>query len=258
LPDCKLHNTYGSLILPEEAYFGVEYEIESVLVNQCPPNKFGFVSEEDNSLRNGGREFKTGPLTFEKSIEAFKWLHSTIKYVSGAFSERTSIHVHVNVGNFSPQEAKFLVLTYALLEPFFFSFVGEKRKSSIYCVPLNYTTLPSIYCKAFSEIADSWHKYTAFNILPVKSFGTVEFRHLEGTNDLNRFTTWLTAIKALHDLIYVEKFNPLEILNNKDDIITLAKTTLPEFTKPFTDLQIKEMMYDSILDVKLASGGITS
>ena len=253
----KISDYYATVALKDECIFGVEYEIEDLKKIELPKNKYGFVREADNSLRNSGFEFKTGPLAYEDAIGAFNWLHKTIQYGPLAFSERTSIHVHMNIGNFNFVEAKNLVLAYALLEPFFFDFVGESRKSSIYCVPLNYTTLPNYYHKTFDKLIDlPWHKYTAFNILPAKDFGTVEFRHLEGTNDLERFTKWLTGIKGLHDKVHVVQFNPTNILSDKRKTIDFARETVPVFTNHLTNDKIGEMMYDSILDVKLAVEGI--
>jgi hypothetical protein len=96
-------------------------------------------------------------------------------------------------------ELKKFVLLYVLFEPAFFHFAGEKRKNNIHCVPLTYTALAANYGNTIGSQAQQWSKYTAFNLLPVRNQGSVEFRHLGGTGDVNRYVKWLTMIKDLRD-----------------------------------------------------------
>lgn len=251
----KLFEEYGTKDLGPGFFAGVEYEIESVQDILSLDGPYKFQVENDNSLRNNGHEFKTGPLSFERALESFNFLHKRIHLGKNAFSDRTSIHVHVNVGHLSSDQAKNFILTYALLEPLFFRFVGKQRETNIFCVPLNYTCLPSYYASAFPVMVSKWHKYTAFNVLPVKNFGTFEFRHLGGTGDFNRFTTWLTSLKDVYTAISKEgSINIMEFLAKEGDIYQLAKETVPLLTD-ISKGQAEQLLYDSVLDVKLASGG---
>lgn len=249
-----LSEIYGTQSLPVGFYAGTEYEIEDVREVLFPNNPYKIFQENDNSLRNNGFEFKTSPLTYENSLEAFNWLHKYIRIGKQAFSDRTSIHVHVNVGNLHEFEIKNLVLTYALLEPLFFQFAGRSRQDNIYCVPLNYTTLPAHYSQPIQNLINKWHKYTAFNILPIKNLGTVEFRHLGGTGDFERYKTWLTSIKSFYDATTKKgSINVLEYLAKDGDIYKLAQQTVPQLTG--SRVLVESLLYDSTLDVKLASGG---
>lgn len=254
----KLKNIFGTASYPEEFVCGVEYEIEDIKkISDTIYNSCNWIIEEDNSLRNGGKEFKTTPKTFTHSLELFKQLHNHLKYGEQAFSDRTSIHVHVNVGEFDTEQAKNLVLLYALVEPLFFEFVGNGRKDNIYCVPLNYTYLPNYYNKPFTKLRDQWHKYTAFNILPVNTLGTVEFRHMYGTNNLETFTKWLESIKALHDCAFFDNFNALQFISKatSKELINFTRQLLPHMST-LSNYEAENLLYDSVLDVKLASGGI--
>lgn len=240
---------------------GVEYEIEDIVGKGQADSRFHI--EVDHSLRNNGLEFKSRPSPFNKALEDFMFLHSTIAVGDKAYSERTSTHVHVNVSNLQLKEVRQLVLTYALLEPLFFKFVGETRQNSIFCVPLYYTILPQLYSRDIATQHSKWHKYTAFNLLPLghndntAALGTVEFRHLYGTNNLAVFTDWLTSLRELYT--FIEKspdWDVVKALVSGKTVYQLATTIIPTLTKGLSEQDITTLCQDTLLDVKLANGGI--
>jgi hypothetical protein len=93
-------------------------------------------------------------------------------------------------------------LLYALYEEFFFAMVEQGRRGNIHCVPLTETHLPGNYALPIEKLAQQgrWHKYTALNILPLTTLGTVEFRHLQGTDDVELFGEWLQLLENLWKL----------------------------------------------------------
>lgn len=234
---------------------GCEFEIEDIKA-ESKVDGSKFVTEEDNSLRNNGREFKTHPNNFSNTLELFDLLHESLVLGPDPFSDRTSIHVHVNVGQLSINQVRQLVLTYALLEPIFFKFVGETRSNSIYCVPLNYTFLPSIYRKDIFGMLSSWHKYTAFNIKPINEIGTVEFRHLYGTSDRKVFTKWLTTLKELFEWVRdTEDWDIIKALSMNTPV-QLAHMIIPTLARDYQQMELADMLKDTALDVKLSTGGL--
>lgn len=237
---------------------GVEYEIEHIIsASKLNDNNiFGINIDKDHSLRNNGHEFKTPPLSFDNSLKAFDEVHAKVEYGNTAFTDRTSIHVHVNCRDLEPQSLREVVLCYALVEPLFLEYVGNVRKNSIFCVPLNYTYLPDIYKKSIDQMIKEWHKYTAFNIVPLKQFGTMEFRHLFGTNNKEVFRKWLTAIRNVFDFIRNNpEFSILQELNQGETAATLARQICPTFSSGKTDFYLNETLKNTLLDVKLAGGG---
>lgn len=236
---------------------GIEYEIEDIRNIDSKINNF-FLVKPDDSLRNNGREFITFPEYFEAQLELFSFLHKNLHLGEKAFTDRTSIHVHVNVRNLSLFEVKQFLLLYVLLEPLFFDFVGPIRKGSIFCLPLNYTFLPSLYHKNIPQLWQKWHKYTAFNILPLgQQLGTIEFRHMYGTNSFDKFSIWLSSIKSLYDfIINNNEFNLIEEIENSKSPSVFAKQVVPLFANKYEDFQLNNMMLDSLLDIKLSTGGL--
>lgn len=239
---------------------GVEYEIESIKEQRAE----GFFVEVDNSLRNNGLEFKSPPHTYEESLAGFKYLHGSIKTGPNPFSDRTSIHVHVNCSQLTPKEVREFILLYALFEPIFFEFVGPVRQGSIFCVPLYYTYLPSQYKGDIKKMHAAWHKYTAFNICPLgpgkdgtQALGTIEFRHLYGTDNYEVFETWLSAIKELYEYIATtDNFSIIEQLKAGDTPYALLCKAIPTFAKKYSQALVNHLCEDTIIDVKLSTGGL--
>lgn len=193
-----------------ETLFGVELEIESV--NRSIGWK-GFRADEiemkdDNSLRNYGKEFITRPENLKTTLEFFKNVHDTVGFLKPEekFSERTSIHVHVNCQNLEGEQVRQAVLLYALFEEVFFKMVEPSRRDNIHCVPLTDTYLPSYFRSSIGTLVGRWSKYTALNLLPLKTLGTMEFRHMHGHDDPLLLEDWLMSIE---NLIELAKTQPL-------------------------------------------------
>ena len=237
---------------------GTEYEIEDIYKVNLPnfdcgqdvPHWMGDIGAiKDGSLRNNGMEFITKPVGYDKALSLFDLLHDKVLVGQNAYTPRTSTHVHVNVASMNQKQLKHLVLLYALFEPVFFAYVGDSRKHNIHCVPLNYTLLPKMYSASVSHLVDGWSKYTAFNMKPVATQGTVEFRHLYGTGDKKVYQQWLSMLRDLWNFAYNE---PPTWLHG----CLLAGTSPKEMLKqvlPSIPLHLVDVDFsDSLVDVKLA------
>ena len=182
--------------------FGIECEIEALdtRVNWDISDDWGV--HEDNSLRNNGREFVTRPLTLKQTLEAFRQLHEGLRFTDPekAYSSRTSIHVHMNCLNLEDHQVKRIVLFYALFEEAFFQLVAPARRDNIHCVALVETFLPTFYGLSLKGMVSRWSKYTALNLLPLSVYGTLEFRHMHGHNDLEGLSAWLGVLERLFTL----------------------------------------------------------
>ena len=186
---------------------GVEHEVENFdwddydettvkkLSEACP-----FIKDEDGSLI-AGVEFITFPGSVQQQIAFHKELHSNDLFEGPPFSERTSTHVHVNVSMLTIEQTMSLLQLYSLIEPYFFAFVGESRERNIHCVPLWATSMSTSLFNAgldYTMLPQTWHKYTALNLKPMREIGTIEFRHLYGTEDTTVFSNWLYLLKSLY------------------------------------------------------------
>lgn len=248
--DIILHPKLSTVTAP---YFGIEYEIEAIKrYNHWVDENFKIIT--DGSLRNDGKEFISLPLNYEATLDQFIQLHNNLQYLSNVnpYSERTSIHVHVNCQNLEKEQIINLIRLYIITEPIWFQFISEERQNSIYCVPIYSTILQSETNHGLYRLIKTWHKYTAFNILPLHKFGTIEFRHLEGTDSYERFYRWLSAINNLFLFIYNNRFEVVENLNIAFYISWIKTHLEPILPSNITDDYIKDLISPTLLDIKLS------
>lgn len=236
---------------------GVELEIEEVNLTSsglawC--NQRQISVEEDGSLRNNGKEFLLPPNYESDQVSLFTEFHnkSPVRYGKNAFSSRTSTHVHVNVNYMTRPQVKTLMLLYSIFEPLAFQFCGEQRKANIHCVPLSYTHLPSLYSLDIVALINKWSKYTALNLIPVKNLGTVEFRHLGGTNNPDVFQAWLSFLSTLYNEAFrIGTFRQTFLKSPYNQLKAIEQQLLtPEF-RHFSKSPIEFSLDDNLLDVKL-------
>lgn len=187
---------------------GIEVEVENVLGIDPNTTLVWWKVENDGSLRNNGKEFKTVPLPVtyvEPALtQLFRGLNETVD-----FSSRTSIHVHIDVRNLTVKQLISMLLIYTTVENLLFKFASAQRKQSNYCVPLvesNLITAANSW-ETFAEIIVQkhnimWHKYSALNILPVMSLGTVEFRQMPGMNNIRKLLVWIDLLTRLKMFAY--------------------------------------------------------
>lgn len=202
----KIYEIFGKKLptFYNQRLFGLELELEQVDgVNKDIANISKI--EEDHSLRDGGREFISSPIRAEDALKFYNDVMHVPENVSWAIkhlrcTERCSIHVHVNVLHLEEQQVLNVLRLYSMLEAGFFAVVDEHRRNNIYCVPLSATSLPRrIQNGCLHELVDHWHKYTAMNAKPMYQLGTLEFRHLQATENPTVFANWLGLINNLFD-----------------------------------------------------------
>jgi len=231
---------------------GAELEIESVkTVNHDFCAREHIQRTEDGSLRNNGYEFLLPPSNKENLVRRFKEFHKSIAYRSGndPFSFRTSTHVHVNMQESTFKQAKTLLFLYSIFEPLAFNYVGQNRRNNIHCVPLTMTIIPSLYRHDLKTMVAKWSKYTALNLMPIVELGTYEFRHLEGTNNPERFEEWVNFINTLWTIAHNVDFKSEYLID-----LSFLKQVQQELLTPGFIKNCKEkpnyVLEDNLLDVK--------
>jgi len=237
------------------ALFGVECEIESCDLDETPCGDLTDLEiKEDNSLRNDGKEFVwVGPKPLKHSTEMFQNLHTTLRVHNREhkFSERTSTHVHVNCRGLSTDETRTLVLLYALYEELFFLCVDKERRDNIFCVALTDTHLPAIYYSDINGFVSRWSKYTALNLKRLTDLGTVEFRHMQGTEDALLFTQWLTLLETLFHLS--QKVTLTKDTLTEENIQHWADTLFSHFGwYKYARGDVFNIIENSLIDIKLS------
>lgn len=182
---------------------GIEVEVENFLDVNGRLNPV-WVLTEDGSLRNHGAELITRPIPASAAPVAMEYLFNHFLPQTCCFSPRTSVHVHLNMQDFTSTQLADLVALYVIFEKLFYRFTGRNRMKNIYCVPLaDWPVALTAFSLRGNDGTDRWKKYTGLNTLPLSSHGTIEFRHMHGSRDVEKLTKWINLIVSLKE--YVKK-----------------------------------------------------
>lgn len=196
-------------IVDNTTYVGIEIEIEDIYHLQNVENlKPIWTHKEDGSLRNNGMEFVSNPVKGSNIQKALEQLYRYFdEYHRGcSFSERTGIHVHINARDIKIPNLVTFISLYSILEECLFDFAGRHRAENLFCVPLNSTATLKEALKGKNKqqfgdwlyaILHSSDKYSALNIKTLFTFGTFEFRHLDGTHDWKKIYTWIRLLLSI-------------------------------------------------------------
>lgn len=174
-------------------YIGIEVEVEKLNTGLNVPEYWN--STTDGSLRNNGQELISVPIPAYFAPTILRNLFVELERQNTHFSPRTSIHVHVDCTKYTLAEVQNIVLLYTLVEKYLYSFVSKNRQQNIYCIPLIETNLLNSFLT--NEGFQDWSKYTGLNLRPLREIGTIEFRQLHGTMDLDKVCNWITLITKL-------------------------------------------------------------
>ncbi len=170
---------------------------------------------KDNSLRQGSEFIFNNPKRGKQIIEALNSLNQFLsvyrQYGKGPeVSDRCSIHCHLDVRDLTEQQLSTLLMVYILFERVLFAYVDPSRLKNNYCRPITDSSFkqvlatikenssPDKFSSVLEVVKSSCDKYSALNLLPLRSFGTVEFRHHQGTTSMNEeVLDWINIILSI-------------------------------------------------------------
>lgn len=201
--DCvKLHKMY------EGRLFGIEVEVEARDLpgeDALPPN---WRQVDDGSLRGVSAEYIfVRPKIFTQTKEHITELIDTLRTEGRglSFSQRTSIHVHVNVAELELQDLLKVISVYYLFENSLLQFCGKDRYTNRFCLSIREAEGPLFALKSSFNPRDLYDlnlesmKYASLNLGAITDKGTLEFRGMRGTDDLDTIFTWLDLINNIFD-----------------------------------------------------------
>lgn len=184
------------------AVLGLELEVEGRNLPRVIDSDLWTV-KQDGSLRDGLEYVFARPLGSSRAKEALEVMASAFASSNTRpdYTFRTSTHCHVNVANLELDEVKAMVALYYLFEEYYMNFCAPGRRHNRFCLTLRDATGMSNILTTFMTTnrlpTVERGKYSALNLVTLGTFGTLEFRALEGTSDWDRIFTWVRAIMAL-------------------------------------------------------------
>lgn len=237
--------------------YGMELEIERVDSDMAVD---GMRVTTDGSLRNNGLEFITQPMNLLNLAACLTRFFNKTEFNDDNYSERTSIHVHTNCNDLTPPQVASVCVLYQVFEKVLFSFIGDDRESNIFCVPWSETTVSyqtvtrMVECRM--ERLRDWYKYTALNLAPLLTFGTVEWRHMAGTYDLPRILLWCQLIGSI--FAYARKYTNEDVLNLVINLNTTSQyhnvidAVFGQYAKHLKNPGYEMLIEEGVLNMKYA------
>jgi hypothetical protein len=199
---------------------GIEIETEGRNLWH-PEGSLVWKAEQDGSLRGENLEyiFKK-PLPINDVRAAMQELNNGFEARGSKldYSFRTSVHVHVNVGQLEFDALLAFMYAYLVLERVLTRYCGEERLGNRFC--LRYEDAEGLSeavgllmkhgANALREIPQDQYRYAAMNIDSLRKYGSLEFRAMRGTNDEDIVSNWAQVLVNLRD--YAEALgNPQEV-----------------------------------------------
>jgi len=190
--------------------FGVELEMEGRNLAMAKDYILcDWVSHVDGSLRNYHGEaiewVTNRPESYEDTVKKidrlFKGLaENRAKVVP---SNRTSTHVHFNMGDKKVYQLTNLFIYYTLIEDVLGHFAGDDRNGNVFCLRNRdaSATIQMFYNSVvtYKNLGDfnGNNRYSALNLCSLFKFGTVEFRQMRGVDKPDDLLTWLKLLNRL-------------------------------------------------------------
>lgn len=195
---------------------GVEIEVEG---KRLPRLDKYWRNEHDGSLR--GEEnmeyVLQKPGTLKEVREALDYLDNAYKKNKSVVDDtvRAGVHIHVNCQELTMCQLYSFFCVYMILEEMLVKFCGEHREGNLFCLRIkdaDYTLScirRAMLTKDFRQIFHNDDlRYSAMNVKALGDYGSLEFRTMRGTRDLDLIYTWAEILFNLRE--YAKSFTGLK------------------------------------------------
>lgn len=206
-------------------YRGGEIGIEIEVEGKNLPGRIGkgWSVTNDGSLRGEeNREFIFSNPVSRKRFESLLFTLDSVMKETGArvdYSERTSVHVHINAQDMTITQTFNFILLYLLLEEPLMHFCGESREGNLFCLRhKDAEYLINILEDVaeggnFRNLDTSKIRYASLNLSAIAKYGSLEFRGMRGTDDMEVIIRWVNILLRLKDMAKEFK-SPIEIIES--------------------------------------------
>lgn len=203
-----------------EGRFGIEIEAEGISLP-------GFVSdtwrvERDGSLQAGYESFEyvmKAPLdlrgvrfALDEMMKAYKGNRTTVYE-----TDTSGVHVHLNVQEYTMKELFTLYTVYFAVEELLLTYCGEQRQGNHFCLRMKDAEyilieyINTVQKRSLANLKTDHLRYCSLNSLSLFSYGSVEFRAMRGTPDLNAIYEWVEILDRIRQAA-LEFPDPTEVV----------------------------------------------
>lgn len=161
-----------------------------------------------------------GPVKYEKCVDRVDALFDYFKKRQAKLvcSNRTSFHVHFNMGDKNAYQLINLFILFTILEDILDSYCGDDRKGNLFCLSSRHAEEQVRWVQdacfkhfSFGNFAEN-QRYCSLNMAAVNKFGTVEFRAMRGLDNKQDVLNWVSIIKEFCEYACYTVKNPVNLI----------------------------------------------
>ncbi|MCA9381302.1 amidoligase family protein [Candidatus Dojkabacteria bacterium] len=186
-----------------EGDVGIEIEMEGNKPFPIGPDVWVYTT--DNSLRGYSAEYVTKkPILIEEVDDKIKILKDVLEKYGNKINHsfRAGVHIHSNCLELTPKQIGTYAATYYCMETALTKFCGSRREGNFFCLRLKDAEFPlDILMQALLNPNDFYGyftsdnlRYSALNLRSLTKHGSIEFRAMETTPDLEKISPWAHII----------------------------------------------------------------
>src|SRR3989344_9687671 len=228
---------------------GLEIEMEGTL---NPISELGsnytilWEQKEDSSLRVVD-EYNPFEIIFKVPLSGKDLSEAINQYEIGlqklktppVWGERTSIHVHLDVRECTLKQLFNILVYYTIFEAPLFKFAGPLRSTNIFCLPFasaegrifeGLSEGNLYYDDHLSKLTSESLRYSALSLYSLKKYGSLEFRHLAGTSDVQKIRTWINIIMCLKKIDLTNSIKEIPTHFSENGILKVTEEIFGELT----------------------------
>jgi hypothetical protein len=190
-----------------------------------------------------------------KLIQAQKRVHQLFEYFEKnkaklVTSNRTSTHVHFNMGDKNAYQLVNMFILFTILEEIMDRFCGEDRVGNLFCLSSRYAEaqIDWMFRNCFNQYIFNWgeaQRYCSFNMAAICKFGTVEFRAMRGLDNKDDLLDWLGILSEFCDYGCYKMQNPVDTINSVS-MLTPRGFVESIFSKRNADLLLRGLSEDDL------------
>ena len=206
---------------------GVELELENAreLAMRIRDNDATYWEvTRDDSLRDSGYEFifrrPLGGKFIERALTRFKEQYDQCECKPRG-SVYCSTHVHMNFLDRTPEDVVKFLAVYLLLEDGLARYCGEARVNNLFCLTASNAedqlqAMADIHANKSLEFirmnGERGLKYSALNLVPLTTFGTLESRLGQGMTDPDQIRKWINILLSIKKYSEEQMHSPFDVL----------------------------------------------
>lgn len=135
-------------------------------------------------------------------------------------SVRAGVHVHLNVQDWNVKQVMTFATGYYVLEDVLMKYAGENREGNLFTLRAQdaeyviFKLIEMLKARNLNLLNTDVIRYASMNFYSLFKYGTLEFRGMRGTGDLDAIYDWVRVIDELSRTIITEFSDPTDVLTS--------------------------------------------